>query len=143
MRSARKYSEISTEEHEHGARSHAVLQPFLPKFCICGWRPFAEVLDEPVGVREPEEVFCQQAWHNHQAAAITALHLADFLADVQAHEQVLLQRLRDLETRAVLHALDAGMEVSVEAASHGMEDPAHTFPPVDLATIPPFEEYHI
>jgi len=65
------------------------------------------------------------------------------LADVQAHEQVLLQRLRDLESRAVLRALDAGMEGSVEAASRGLEDPAHPFPSVDLATIPAFEEYHV
>jgi putative transposase len=87
------------------------------------------------------EILRQQARRNHQAATITALHLADFLADVQAHEQVLLQRLRDLETRAVLHALDAGMEGAAEAAARGMEDPPPAFAPVDLATLPAFEEY--
>jgi putative transposase len=89
-------------------------------------------------------VLRQQARRNHQAAAITALHLADFLADVQAHEQVLLQRLRDLESRAVLYALDAGdREGAMAAASRGPEPPAPVFPPVDLATIPAFEEYHL
>ena len=78
----------------------------------------------------------------HQTATITALHLADFLADVQAHEHVLLQRLRDLESRAVLEALDAsGMERA--AAAQGPAPLAPTFPPVDLATIPAFAEYHL
>jgi putative transposase len=89
-------------------------------------------------------VLRQQARRNHQAAAITALHLADFLADVQAHEHVLRQRLRDLESRAVLEALDAGdSESAVAPASRGPEPPAPAFPPVDLATIPAFEEYHL
>jgi len=49
----------------------------------------------------------EQARRNHQAASITPLHLAEFLADVQAHQRVLLQRVRDLEQGAVVHALDA------------------------------------
>ena len=87
-------------------------------------------------------VLRQQARRHHHTAAITALRLADFLADVQAHEHVLLQRLRDLESRAVLEALDAG---SLERAggTPGPEPPALTFPPVDLTTIPAFEEYHL
>jgi putative transposase len=89
-------------------------------------------------------VLRQQARRNHQAAAVTALHLADFLADVQAHEHVLLQRLRDLESRAVLDALEAGdREEAVGAASRGPEPQVPAFPPVDLATIPAFEEYHL
>jgi putative transposase len=87
-------------------------------------------------------VLRQQARRTHQTATLTALHLADCLADVQAHAHVLLQRLRDLESRAVLEALDAsGMERA--AAAQGPEPPAPTFPPVDLATIPAFEEYHL
>jgi hypothetical protein len=70
--------------------------------------------------------------------------LADFLADVQAHEHVLLQRLRDLESRAVLEALaSGGGERAGAAAARGPEPPALPCPPVDLATIPAFEEYHL
>jgi putative transposase len=87
-------------------------------------------------------VLRQQARRHHQTAAITALRLAEFLADVQAHEQVLLQRLRDLESRAVLEALDAG-NLERTTDTPGLALPAPTFPPVDLATIPAFEEYHL
>lgn len=87
-------------------------------------------------------VLRQHARRSHHTAAITALRVAEFLADVQAHEQVLLQRLRDLESRAVLEALDAG---SLERAADapGLVPPAPTFPPVDLTSIPAFEEYHL
>jgi len=89
-------------------------------------------------------VLRQQARRAHHTAAITALRLADFLANVQAHEHVLLQRLRDLESRAVLEALaSGGGERAGAAAARGPEPPALPCPPVDLATIPAFEEYHL
>jgi putative transposase len=89
-------------------------------------------------------VLRQQARCTHQTAAVTALRVADFLAGVQAHEHVLLQRLRDLESRAVLEALDTGGRGrAVAAAARGPEPPALPCPPVDLATIPAFEEYHL
>jgi putative transposase len=89
-------------------------------------------------------VLRQQARQAHHTAAITALRLAEFLADVQAHEHVLLQRLRDLESRAVLEALaSSGGERTGTATAQGPAPPAVPCPPVDLATIPAFEEYHL
>jgi putative transposase len=85
----------------------------------------------------------EQARRNHQAASITPLHLAEFLADVQAHQRVLLQRVRDLEQGAVVHALDAGVEGRMEALAPPAEDSTRHFPPVDLETVPAFEEYRL
>ena len=85
----------------------------------------------------------EQASRNHQAASITPLHLAAFLADVQAHQRVLLQRVRDLEQGAVVHALNAGVEGKAEALAPLVEDATHSFPPVDLETVPAFEEYRV
>jgi putative transposase len=83
----------------------------------------------------------EQARHNHRATSITPLHLAEFLSDVQAHQRVLLQRVRDLEQGAVVHALDAGVEGKVEAPA--VEDVMRHFLPVDLETVPAFEEYRL
>jgi putative transposase len=85
----------------------------------------------------------EQARRNHQAASITPLHLAEFLADVQAHQRVLLQRVRDLEQGVVVHALDAGVERRMEALAPPAEDSTRHFPPVDLETVPAFEEYRL
>jgi putative transposase len=85
----------------------------------------------------------EQVRHNHRAASITPLHLAEFLSDVQAHQRVLLQRMRDLEQGAVLRALDAGREGKMPAAASPGEDSMHSFPPVDLETLPAFEEYRL
>lgn len=85
----------------------------------------------------------EQARRNHQAATITPLHLAEFLANVQAHEWVLLQRVRDLEQGAVVHALDADVEGKVEALAPPVEDSTYSFPSVNLETVPAFEEYRL
>jgi len=85
----------------------------------------------------------EQARQNHRAASITPLHLAAFLSEVQTHQRVLLQRMRDLEQAAVVHALDVGVEGKEGALALSGQDPAPSFPPVDLATVPAFEEYQV
>ncbi len=85
----------------------------------------------------------EQARRNHQAASITPLHLAEFLANVQVHERVLLQRVRDLEQGAVIHALDVDVERKVEALAPPVEDSTYGFPSVNLETVPAFEEYRL
>ncbi len=85
----------------------------------------------------------EQARRNHRAASITPLHLAEFFSEVQAHQRVLLQRVRDLEQGAVLCALDAGVEGKMQESAPPGEDSMHSFPPVDLETVPAFEEYRL
>jgi putative transposase len=85
----------------------------------------------------------QQARQSHKEASITALRLADFLADVTAHEQVLRQRLRDLEAHAVLRVLDAGRHETRPSSAPQESSPIPHFPPVDLSSIPAFEEYRL
>jgi putative transposase len=81
---------------------------------------------------------------------ITAKHLADFLAKATAHEVLLLQRVHDHEARRVLAAI-AG---SHPADAAGAPRPPRRLPeavlavgaaastaPVDIATLPVFEEY--
>jgi putative transposase len=80
-------------------------------------------------------------------AAVTARRLADFLAQASAHEAVRQQRLRDLEARAVLEAIAGGPmnEAAIQAAPHrDLETTRASLPPlapVDIATLPVFEEY--
>jgi putative transposase len=81
---------------------------------------------------------------------ITAKHLAEFLAKATAHEALLLQRLHDHEARRVLETI-AG---SHPAGEGGAAAPPRHLPeavpaggdealasPVDLTTLPVFEEY--
>lgn len=82
---------------------------------------------------------------------MTATRLAAFLADIEAHEAVLLQRLRDQETRAVLRIIDGGrhepapsevpapLGVREQEAWPLTEDTGVS--PVDLATLQVYEEY--
>jgi hypothetical protein len=51
------------------------------------------------------EVLRQQARISHKAVSMTPQRLVDFLADVHAHERVLMQRLRDQEAQGVLECL--------------------------------------
>jgi putative transposase len=80
-------------------------------------------------------------------AAVTARRLADFLANVEAHEAVRLQRLRDLETRAVLEAMaggsmnTTGMPTDLLLETSQQQVVPAQLAPVDLATLPVFEEY--
>src|SRR5205085_12581632 len=80
-------------------------------------------------------------------AAVTARRLADFLAKASAHETIRQQRLRDLEARVVLEAIAGGSMhgTAMQASPHrDLETPAARLPrlsPVDIATLPVFEEY--
>lgn len=88
---------------------------------------------------------------SHRTTPITARRLAAFLADIEAHEAVLLQRLRDQETRAVWHGIDQGRRLPAagtepaplvppaEAVPEG--DPSLGTAPLDLATFQLYEEY--
>ncbi|TMA61103.1 MAG: DDE-type integrase/transposase/recombinase [Deltaproteobacteria bacterium] len=88
---------------------------------------------------------------SHITTPITATRLAAFLADIEAHEAVLLQRLRDQETRAVLQIIDRGrraptpgevpvpLETSQEAARPVAASTGVSA--VDLATLQVYEEY--
>jgi putative transposase len=88
---------------------------------------------------------------NHVTTPITATRLAAFLAKIEAHEAVLLQRLRDQETRTVLRLIDGGHH---EPAPSGVPAPLGVreqearplaedtgVSPVDLATLQVYEEY--
>ena len=88
---------------------------------------------------------------HHVTTPITARRIATFLAKIEAHEAVLLQRLRDQETRTVLRLIDGGHH---EPAPSGVPAPLgrreqETRPltedtsvsPVDLATLQVYEEY--
>ncbi len=89
--------------------------------------------------------------NNHVTTPITAQRLAAFLADIEAHEAVLLQRQRDQETRAVLQLIDGGrhavapsgepalLDASQEAARPVAESTGGS--PVDLSTLQVYEEY--
>ena len=58
------------------------------------------------------ETLRELARQNHKQASLTPLRLADFLAQVHEHERVLLQRLKDLEAKAVRDQLPAGLRES-------------------------------
>jgi hypothetical protein len=80
-------------------------------------------------------------------AAVTARRLADFLAKASAHEAIRQQRLLDLEARAVLEIM-AGRPLDGAARlappESGPETTQARVPPpapVDIATVPVFEEY--
>jgi putative transposase len=88
---------------------------------------------------------------HHITTPVTAMRIAAFLAKIEAHEAVLLQRLRDQETRAVLRLIDGGHH---EPAPSGVPAPLGVreqearplaedtgISSVDLATLQVYEEY--
>jgi putative transposase len=95
----------------------------------------------------------QQAKQTQATASLSAKRLADFLADVQAHETLLLQRLRDVEGRAVLDAIAGGstslkgeataISTSSNLSTHSPLREALEAPlaPVDLTQLSLLEEY--
>ena len=98
------------------------------------------------------EVLRQEARMSHRAASITPIRLAEFLAHVHEHERVLVQRLRDQEAHAVFEGIAAGIEgrtaggattrpPSTPAVAHARMGVPDLFAPVDLSTLPTFEEY--
>ena len=88
---------------------------------------------------------------HHVTTPITAKRLAAFLADIEAHEAVLLQRRRDQETRAVLQLIDGERRAPAPSGGPAPLDTRHeeTRPvaegtgsaPVDLSTLQVYEEY--
>ena len=72
---------------------------------------------------------------------ITATRIAAFLADIEAHEAVLLQRLRDQETRAVLHLIDRGPHAPAPSREPAPQAARPGGAPVDLSTLQVYEEY--
>ena len=66
----------------------------------------------------------RKRYQNHAGeAAVTAKRLADLLADVQAHEQVLMQRLQDGEGRSVFAQMGGYQEPAQELATHPTSTP--------------------
>ncbi len=87
------------------------------------------------------ETLREQARLNHKQASLTPLRLANFLAEVHEHERVLLQRLRDLEVKAVRETLSgktAGRPADMDPRLDSSLDEGVM---IDLETIPVFEEY--
>jgi putative transposase len=87
------------------------------------------------------EVLRQQARINHKAVSLTPQRLADFLADVHAHERVLVQRLRDQEAQGVLECLEADTPGKPPEALQKAVSVAFLLEPVDLSALPVFGEY--
>jgi len=87
------------------------------------------------------ELLRQQARVHHQAATITPRRLADFLAQVQAHERVVVQRLRDQEARGVRECIGAGGEASSPDTRASTPPELLAWEPVDLAMLPAYEAY--
>jgi putative transposase len=82
-----------------------------------------------------EEWRQQQRQHGQQRVRVNGALLGQFLADIAAEEQVLLQRQRDLEGQAIRAAiLGTPVAPTRPRAQHEEE-------PLDLATIPQYEAY--
>ena len=92
----------------------------------------------------------RQRQQTRRPLRITAKHLAEFLAKATGHEALLQQRLHDQEARRVLAAIAGSPTLGDEegggaapcpgakAGGGGSEAP---HPPIDLTTLPIFEEY--
>jgi len=92
----------------------------------------------------------RQRQQSRTPVGITAKHLAELLAKATAHEALLVQRLHDQEARRVLAAIAGGSTLGEEAgggaslcpqAEAGGGSPEAPHPPIDLTTLPVFEEY--
>jgi putative transposase len=87
---------------------------------------------------------------HQQRATVTGARLAEFLANVQAHEAVLVQRWRDLEARQVFEViasqrLNAEVVVTSGAIHEATVDTRPDTPvvaPLDLERLPRFEVTH-
>lgn len=107
----------------------------------------------------------KQYQHHAEVAAVTAKRLADFLADVSAHEEILLQRFHDLEARDILARMEGGKRgleelqqehlcqqepdtpspsrPSLDGRSHDTRQPEETETPLDAyADLDLYGEYH-
>ena len=82
-----------------------------------------------------EEWRQQRRQHGQKRVRINGALLAQFLEDIAAEEQVLLQRQRDLEGHAIRAAICGTPIVSMRPRAQDEEEP------LDLATIPHYEAY--
>ena len=92
-----------------------------------------------------------QNQHSHVRTPIDAKRLAEFLAKIEAHEAVLLQRQRDIEQRLVAYHLEHNRPQTPEAPqpvpkaccseSEAAQRLSSRFAPVDLTTLQVYEEY--
>ena len=107
---------------------------------------FLKCLKEPSAHPEKElelatEVLCEPARISHKAVSLTPQRLADFLANVHEHQQVLAQRLRDQEAKGVLESLEADTARQPAETVQQVASQEWSWEPVDLAALPVFEEY--
>jgi len=92
-----------------------------------------------------------QHQHSHVRTPIDARRLAEFLAKIEAHEAVLLQRQRDIENQVVAYHLEQNRPQTREGPqlvpkallqeSEAAQRLPSRFAPVDLATLQVYEEY--
>jgi putative transposase len=92
-----------------------------------------------------------QNQHSHVRTPIDAKRLAEFLAKIEAHEAVLLQRQRDIENQVVMYHLEHNQPQTREVPqsvpksllqeSEAAQRLPSRFAPVDLTTLQVYEEY--
>jgi putative transposase len=92
-----------------------------------------------------------QNQNRHVRTPIDAGRLAEFLAKIEAHEAVLLQRQRDIENQIVAYHLEQNQLQTREAPqpipkgslqeSEAAQQLPSRFAPVDLTTLQVYEEY--
>src|SRR2546421_2880289 len=88
---------------------------------------------------------------SHTRLPIDAKRLADFLAKIEAHEAVLLQRQRDTENQIVVYRIEQKESVLLQTkepvlpeakSARASDDAAHSrFAPVDLTTLQVYGEF--
>ena len=93
----------------------------------------------------------EQNRNSHVRTPIDAKRLADFLAKIEAHEAVLLQRQRDIESHVVVYHGEQNrlplpealpfVSKSVVTQSEEASPLSSRFAPVDLTTLHVYEEY--
>lgn len=94
----------------------------------------------------------EQNRRSHLKTPIDAKRLADFLAKIEVHETVLLQRERTIENQAVVYRVEQYPLFPPDtprSASPGMPnrrltddgEPSSRFAPIDLTTLQVYEEY--
>ncbi len=92
-----------------------------------------------------------QNQHSHVRTPIDAKRLAEFLAKIEAHEAVLLQRQRDIENQVVAYHLEQNRPQTREVPgpvtqgllqeSEAAQRLPSRFAPVDLTTLQAYSEY--
>lgn len=94
----------------------------------------------------------EQNRKSHVRTPIDARRLADFLAKIESHETVLLQRQRDIENQVIVYRIEQTLDhqggAIPQTAFHAplrstddKESPVERFAPVDLTALQIYEEY--